>query len=213
MDATIIWSLGNTTVWQFLLNPFYDEISYWRWHVLNASEFEKAETYGNDRLRSEFIVRRCTLRQILSPYVTCDAQKIEFQIGEFGKPSVVGYPIYFSTSSSGGFGLVAVSTETEVGVDIQIHNEALASPDFTFLTANEAEAVRTSANGLDIFYRIWTRKEAFVKATGQGLRFPIQTLDVLPDQTDHCWLEMPEPVYVKDLKIPAGYSAAIAWQA
>ena len=211
MDATIIWSQGNTTVWQFSLNPFYDELSYWRWRVLNASEFEKAEAYGNDRLRTEFIVRRCTLRKLLSSYVTCDAQKIEFQIGEFGKPSVVGYPIHFSTSTSKDLGLIAISTTQEVGVDIQAHEDSLSSPEFDFLTASESRAIQESEKGTELFNRIWTRKEASIKAIGQGLNFPIQTLDVLPDDTEHCWLEMPQPVSVCDLPALTGYSAALAW--
>ena len=118
---------------------------------------------------------------------------------------MAGYPIQFSTSSSGQYGLVGISIEAEIGVDIQKNEERLVDSKFEYFNDSEREAVSADMNPSEQFFRIWARKEACIKATGDGLKYDIRSLDVLSD-----FVEMPEPIQIWDLPVPEGYSAALA---
>ena len=142
----------------------------------------------------------------------CDPHAIEFKAEEWGKPFVVGHSIQFSASSSHEYGLVALSTDGRVGVDIEQHNSVLASADFQFHSEEEYQAIIESSASVELFFRVWARKEACIKALGHGMRFLLSDFSVLPDLTcDRCTANLPEPVTVCDLSVAVGYSAAVAW--
>lgn len=98
--------------------------------------------------------------------------------GEYGKPYFPDFPeIHFNLSHSGNAAL-AVFADREVGCDIELRkraNEALAR---RFFCAREADWMLAAAEEKereDRFYRIWTLKESFLKATGQGLHLPLDS--------------------------------------
>jgi 4'-phosphopantetheinyl transferase len=92
---------------------------------------------------------------------------VRFERGEHGKPYLPGSGLHFNMSDSGDVALYAVALDMEVGVDVErirdIDTRAIAS---RFLPAAEAGAVSTDPAD---FFRIWTRREAYLKCIGIGL--------------------------------------------
>ena len=156
LEETLIWSEGNTTVYQFSLEiwPTDPQLIWYRWHGISDLEFAQAESIANLERRNEFIARRGILRHLLSHYLTCEPKAIDIQVGEFGKPYVKGYPIRYSCSSSGEYGLIGISTEAEIGVDIQKNEDRLVDLEFEFFTDSEKQAIKADPKSSEQFFRI-----------------------------------------------------------
>jgi 4'-phosphopantetheinyl transferase len=142
--------------------------------------------------RERFVIRRAALRQILAAYLSIPPGEIEFVAGSYGKPEVNGLGgsagLQFSCSHSGGLALVAVTRHQNVGVDIEQHRPL---PDYfdlarSFFSPWEVAELQKIAPTLQqtAFFAGWTRKEAFVKALGLGLSYPLHrfTVSLAPDQ-------------------------------
>ena len=107
----------------------------------------------------------------LSDYI----DKVE--VDEYGKPYIPGNPIYFSISHSGSKAMVVFSDST-VGCDIQLMKKDALSLADNFFTEEEQKAINESDNKVEAFYKLWTLKECFMKASGKGLTLPLKTIDV-----------------------------------
>jgi 4'-phosphopantetheinyl transferase len=117
-----------------------------------------------------------------------------------GKPTVVGHPVEVSVSHSGDRIAVAVTGAGPVGVDVeQISRMQLAELDSMVLSPDEDPAELA-------FHTRWARKEAVLKATGEGLRRPMTTLTVTKDGL----VGFGRPCFLRDLSPGAGYAAAVA---
>lgn len=118
--------------------------------------------------------------------------------GEHGKPLLADGALAFNVAHSGSWALIAIAPR-EVGIDIEEHRPldaaALAA---RYFTPAEAAAVR---NEPALFFRVWARKEAWLKARGVGVLVPLNEVDVR--DTVAGWS-------VEDLVIAPGYSAAVA---
>jgi 4'-phosphopantetheinyl transferase len=134
--------------------------------VLSAAERSRAERFRFERDRQAFIARRIFLREVLAGYLGADPSAVEFEYNEFGKPLIPSRKVHFSASHSAGFAVIAVSRIHAVGVDVEriqaVDYHAIAHRFFSAGEANELD-------DLESFYRIWTRKEACLKARGIGL--------------------------------------------
>lgn len=140
--------------------------------------------HPDDRARS--LVSRGLLREFLSGYLGVPPREVSFRYGVNGKPALSGHQgeggIHFNVSHSGALALFAFVRDVEVGVDV----EALRPlPDLEAVAARFfSEAEVESLMGLSPerrelgFYNAWTRKEAFVKAIGEGLSHPLRDFDV-----------------------------------
>lgn len=107
--------------------------------------------------------------------------------GPYGKPCLRDYKeIFFNLSHSGEYVFLAVS-DAEVGCDVEEITQASGldsrmSVAKRFFTKNEAEAIENQpdpSSGNELFYKIWTMKESFIKAKGGGLSIPLDSFDVL----------------------------------
>lgn len=133
--------------------------------------------------QQKFFFSRYVLRTVLSYYFNISPKKIVFSFGQNGKPFILNSDIKFNLSHSGNCILLGVMMNTEIGVDVEIMGKkhdflALAK---RFFTASEFNAIRQSCSEnerMAAFYRCWTRKEAFVKATGSGLSFGLSDFEV-----------------------------------
>lgn len=98
--------------------------------------------------------------------------ELSYRYGENGKPYLQGNPLYFNLSHSGEYVLCALSGE-EIGADIQKHQaspkEALVKRFFSEQEQEMFANCKTCPESEEMFYRLWTRKEAYAKLTGQGL--------------------------------------------
>ena len=148
---------------------------------LSPAERERAARFRRARDRQTFIARRVFLREILSQYAGADPAAIEFVRGEFGKPRVNYAELRFSASYSSGLALIAVSRTREIGVDVEridpaFDREAVARH---FFCGGEVGAALASA---EEFFRLWTRKEAFLKALGVGFSLAPENFDLSVDR-------------------------------
>ncbi len=205
MNANKIYDDGNVKAWQFNLEADAEQIKELR-KELDTADLAQLKAYGRPDLQDQFIVRRSTLRRLLALELGADdPKKLRINTDEGGKPWLDGNPIHFSPSSSGQFGLIAVSTDRPIGVDIEIHNPKMASLDMQFLASDEINLLKAEQNDTANFFRIWSRKEAVIKATGEGMGFPLRTISVLQDV-----VTVPTAVHIRDLNVGPGYSAAFA---
>ena len=154
------------------------------WNTLPEDERKRAERFRFDRHRERFIVCRGRLREILSGYRNGFPKAIRFRQGPGGKPAVNGdnSEIRFNLSHCGGHALYAVAYGREVGVDVEAVRpkpKAAALVD-RFFSTNEKTAFQKLQPHEETaaFFAGWTRKEAYVKAVGKGLRFPLDRFDV-----------------------------------
>jgi 4'-phosphopantetheinyl transferase len=136
--------------------------------LLSDDERARAGRLKFDVPRQECIVSRGTLREILGAYLALDAAGLRFEVGEQGKPSLAGLTVdlRFNVAHSGDILLVAVALDRDVGVDVEqvLPDVAFAEMTKRYFTESEQAIV----TGADAFFRVWTAKEAFLKARGTG---------------------------------------------
>ena len=145
----------------------------------------RAKSFRTPEMQRRHILAHSALRSLLAQKLNCVPQEITFQSGTHGKPSLSTphHPLlHFNLSHSGELALVAISEAAEVGVDIEhirpIRDPfALAKRFFTPGEQNELSAVPPEQQ-LNCFFRLWTQKEALLKATGQGIANGLHRFEV-----------------------------------
>ncbi len=152
------------------------------WAILSSDERDRAERFRFERDRERFVIRRGTLRELLALYLDEAPGRIRFCVNRFGKLSLPGRRLRFNLSHSHGVALFALAEGREVGCDIERSDPRFAAdhiPERLF-SAREASTLRALPTALQTaaFFRCWTRKEAYVKARGQGLSIPLDSFDV-----------------------------------
>jgi 4'-phosphopantetheinyl transferase len=159
--------------------------------VLSAQETAKAQRYVFDVHRRRYIVGRGLLRVFLGKLLDAPPSSFVFGEGPHGKPKLEAQPhraMEFNVSHSEDEALYAFVYDRPVGVDVEcirpIDHIALAEHSFS---PAERERLRSYPveKYPEVFFSIWSRKEAFIKARGDGLSFPLHQFDVevAPDQT------------------------------
>jgi len=167
---------------------------------------------------------RCeALRAALARRLGRDTAEIRLERGPHGKP-VLAAPVdglHFSSSSSGDCCLIALTEVGPVGIDVErvaprTRLERIAETRFA---PEEAEAI-LSLDGearLRAFYNCWTRKEAYLKATGAGLTVPLDRVVVSVDDERPAILALegddPADWRVASLEPRPGFVAAVVWRA
>ena len=155
--------------------------------LLDDHERERARRFRMDLHREWFIARRAILRTMLGHYVGTTPAEICFEHNQWGKPRLAGdaeagIDHCFNLSHSHGHVLIAVTRGREVGVDLERIVAERADPDVArrFFAPGELAALRqlTGESWLLGFFDCWTRKEAYVKAMGQGLSIPLDRFEV-----------------------------------
>lgn len=156
--------------------------------VLSADERARAARFAFERDRRCYVATRGALRLLIARQLEADASRLEFAYDEYGKPSLSGVwraVLDFNVSHSGDAAVVALSRAGAVGVDVEQvrpidDRDAIAARTFAPREAaalmSLGETVRDRA-----FFTCWTRKEAFVKATGEGLSYPLEQFVVSVD--------------------------------
>jgi 4'-phosphopantetheinyl transferase len=172
---------GEVHVWCAALGRPPEEIAELA-SLLAPGEQERAARYRVARARDEFQVSRALLRVLLGRYLDRDPSRLEFRPGPQGKPALAGAaPLSFNVSHSFGVALIAVRASGEVGVDLEqvrpFENDlGLAG---RFFCAAEAAALRALGDERrEAFFHVWTRKEAYLKASGVGLSGGLERVEV-----------------------------------
>ena len=154
--------------------------------LLTTDERERAARYHFEKDRHHFIVARGMLRTILGNYLRMEPEKLRFGYGSHGKPFLFEEQnqagLRFNLSHSGGLALLAVSRSCELGVDIEFIRPDIAEEKIAdrFFSAKEVAMLHTVPDHLQAiaFFNCWTRKEAYIKARGEGLSLPLDLFDV-----------------------------------
>lgn len=212
MKPTLLWEGEDISVFSFPLSAEPETFLNYAF-VLSSHEQAQVDTFRSTDQRTKAIVRRGALRQLLGDRLGREPSEIEFQVAQFGKPSVKDHPVQFSASSSGDIGIVAISEQRVVGVDVERHDLLMIKDTFDFYSTFEHQLVQTAEDKADVFFRIWTRKESCVKATGHGIgRYALDQLEVMPDLSSSATVKFFDmSVMVHDIEAPEGYSMAVAW--
>jgi 4'-phosphopantetheinyl transferase len=154
--------------------------------VLSPDERDKAARFHFDKDRNQFVQARAALRFILSEYLNVPPQTLWFSYGPHGKPALANghaeSSLRFNLSRRDGLALIAVTRGREIGIDVEfIRADApfFEIADVSF-SSSESATLRTlpESSRAAGFYNCWTRKEAYVKARGEGLSFPLKQFDV-----------------------------------
>jgi 4'-phosphopantetheinyl transferase len=175
---------GEIHVWLFDLDDPCQTHPTWV-QLLSAEEASRSKCFKFDKDRLRFVARRGILRQLLGRYIDMSPASITYQTNPYGKLSFPSHALSFNLSSSQDRLAFAFALEKEVGVDIE-HVRPL--PDLSRLveywfSPEECVSLATlaPADQLDAFYHVWTQKEAFIKAHGEGLTFPLKDFSVSVD--------------------------------
>jgi 4'-phosphopantetheinyl transferase len=181
----------DVAVWRVALDQPPERVAQ-NMLLLAADERERAARFASEQARGRYVVARATLRTILGAYLECDPAAVRFRYGLWGKPELVsrfgGKDIQFNVSHSAGLGLCAVTRGRRIGIDVEQMRtlrdaESIAA---RFFSPRERTAIDSLPEGQRqaAFLSCWTRKEAFIKATGEGLAQPLErfAVSVLPDK-------------------------------
>jgi 4'-phosphopantetheinyl transferase len=149
---------------------------------LSGTERERARRFAFERDRRRFIVARARLRHLLAARLGSAPEEIDFTTGSHGKPGLSGGDWTFNASRSGDVAGFAFSRGREIGIDIETvrdlpEADTIAARFFS-RRENEDYLALSSADKATGFFNCWTRKEAFVKAIGDGLSHPLDRFDV-----------------------------------
>jgi 4'-phosphopantetheinyl transferase len=159
-------------------------------HTLSADEICRADRFLHAHHRQRFIAGRCRLRSILGLYLQCNPADIVFAYENLGKPRIAephsDIKMSFNFSNSAELGLLAVAEEElELGIDVEWPRSLsdLLGLAKRYFHPQEIAAIEcaTGDERERTFFRCWTRKEAYLKAVGSGLTFPLHKVLVTVD--------------------------------
>jgi 4'-phosphopantetheinyl transferase len=155
-------------------------------HTLSEDELSRAALFCFQKDLQRFIVARGLLRAILSRYLEMEPGQLRFRYSPYGKPALATMPgqdtLSFNVSHSCGLALYAVTRSREIGIDLErIHGDLDCKQIAArFFSPRENAVLRALPAELkhEAFFNCWTRKEAYIKAMGGGLSFPLGQFDV-----------------------------------
>jgi len=228
------------TVWHRLHGHYElptDEVHVWRanlnWaqerlnrlaEVLSQEERARAERYHFEADRKRSIIGRGLSRLLLAHCLGESPQRLQFVYNPFGKPALApGHvrPLQFNVSHSGEWVLIALSVNRPLGVDVERKREEMATEAIAerFFSPAECSALSAlpSAVRCAAFFACWTRKEAYLKARGDGLSLPLDQFDVafVPGAKPRLIATRHDPIEAQrwtlsELQVGCNHAAALA---
>lgn len=198
---------GMVDVWATGLNSSYEELEHFR-NVLSPGERDRAARFHFEEHRTRYIAGHGRLRHLLGRYLSRPAAAIEFEPGKNGKPrlagEIVASGLEFNLSHSNEMALIAIAAQP-VGIDLE-HVRPLSDANELvqrFFSKGEAAAYSVMPEDQKPlgFFRLWTRKEAWLKATGEGITNLLDEVEVsfLPGEPPRL------------LRLPERWSGDIDW--
>jgi 4'-phosphopantetheinyl transferase len=176
---------GDVHVWKARLNFGEAALRHMN-NLLSEDEKKRASRFVFQPDRDRFIASRGVLRELLGKYLQMPPAEIAFHYGPRGKPflpeSLENRTVHFNVSHSHDLGLFAFSSRKRVGVDIEFIRHDFGGEEIAerYFSTQELEELRALPMTLreEGFFRCWTRKEAYIKALGDGLLIPLKSFRV-----------------------------------
>jgi len=152
------------------------------WQILSEDERKRAERFHFDRDRDMFTACRAALRRLLARRTGTAPESLAFDYGDRGKPSLRGSGLNFNISHAGTWFACAISDGPAIGIDIEHIRplEDMAAMARHFFAPAEVARLESlpEADRTHSFFQCWTRKEAVIKATGEGVSRPLDSFEV-----------------------------------
>jgi 4'-phosphopantetheinyl transferase len=185
IEAPLALPEDEVHLWRVDLEGIRADESRWQ-KALSSDESARAARFHFPGDRQHFVASRALLRMVLAGYLATDPGSLSFSYSKKEKPALgpahATSDITFNVSHSGGIALFAFTRRREIGVDVEqvrldFDVEAIAR---RFFSAHEQRQLAGLPNEkrFEAFFRCWTRKEAYIKATGEGLSLPLHQFDV-----------------------------------
>lgn len=208
--------IDGVDVYYFRISEKKNKLSMYA-GMLMPDEIEKSRRFYFERDKVSYIICRGVLRVLVSSYININPEEVEFKYNSFGKPELISSQnelgIKFNLSHSGDFCLIALTNDREIGVDIErisyINNCISIAQNFFSDSENLLLESVSDDEKLDLFYNLWTHKEALVKASGMGLTFGMDHWSIKPE-TDKYKLKIFNMEYTLfPLRIHKDYQSAL----
>jgi 4'-phosphopantetheinyl transferase len=210
---------GGVHVWRIpLMAPAATLAGYQT--LLAPDERARAARFHFDIHRHRFAIARARMRMLLSSYSGCTPAQLVFSYTSHGKPYISHPSLRFNLSHADDIAILGVTRNRAIGVDIEHIRADFATDEIAnrHFSKTEVRTLRALAaeERCSAFFRCWTRKEAYIKALGEGLSMPLGSFDVCldDDQKDQLWLSHHEDPneqarwQLRNVPAPQGYFAA-----
>lgn len=220
-ESAVLWLSGDEAhVWRVDLATAADLAERFG-GALTPDERERAARFRDVGHRTRFVGVRGWLRALLAEYLGQSPFDLRFRYGSHGKPTLASanpLDLRFNLSHSAEAALVALTRGREVGVDVELRRGRKLRLAERFFAADEVARLRAlpADEQEHAFYRCWTRKEAFVKARGEGLSLALHCFAVAIDPSEPPAIlrvdgeaREAERWSVRDLPEISGYAAAL----
>jgi 4'-phosphopantetheinyl transferase len=183
MNFTLVEN--QVDIWHMDIAGETDNLHQYR-SLLSQDEARRADRFHFEKHRTRFIKARAGMRQVLAGYTAIAAEALTFSYGTNGKPKLSEESkksgISFNLSHSDDIAILAVTRGLTVGIDVERINPEFATEEIAsrFFSAAEVECLQALpvAERVDGFFSCWTRKEAYIKALGDGLSLPLDSFEV-----------------------------------
>lgn len=185
-DRDLSYSLkpGILHIWLVDIDIQFQGVSSME-ELLSPEEVDRSGRYRFEQDRIRFIIRRGILRVLLSRYTGINPVEIEYLTSPLGKLSLPLNPLQFSVSHSQDRIAYAFTLEQDTGVDIERIKplQELTQLVETWFSTEECAlwSDLNPSDRLESYYHVWTQKEAFMKASGEGLTYPLGDFSVSAD--------------------------------
>lgn len=173
-----IWKTSIKKNFKLLFNQYKN--------ILTEEELDKAELFHQEKDRASYLTRRIMCRLLLSKYLDCLPEQIGFKEGFNKKPEVITptTSFCFNISHSSDYIIIAITNALPVGIDIERLNPSFLFKDIVndyFTKEEQAYIFVDKDKALEAFFYLWTRKEAYLKYTSEGLLGDLKNLPNLVD--------------------------------
>ncbi len=191
-NGSVSLSEHKVDIWHYTFVSNFAHISKYL-RLLSRDEIQRAKKFKFQIDRERYIIARAILRILLGKYTDQNPTNIRFKYTSYGKPYIENKNnLKFNISHSGDKAVFGFNLNNEVGIDIE-----KLKGDFDVLELAQNFFSKTEIAALKqipkdqlsrAFYRCWTRKEAFIKAKGSGLSFPLNKFAVSLDDDNQAAL-------------------------
>jgi 4'-phosphopantetheinyl transferase len=212
-------SVNQVDIWQADLNISPQQLA--QFHLtLSADEQQRAQRFRFERDRHQYIAARGILRSLLAQYLGVHPPQLQFNYSDKGKPTLspvhVTQPIQFNVSHSHQKALYGITLNRRVGIDLEyIRTVEALSLAQRFFSPQEVIQLTTVSpqQQQQMFFQLWTGKEAYLKATGEGLS-GLENIEILLDSRQEFTVNCPDKILsnwsIIPLKINEEYVASVA---
>ncbi len=192
--------------------------------TLSPDEIARADRFKFPHDRRHYVIGRGILRNLLGRYRSTDAASLRFKYSAYGKPALPDEEkdsLYFNLSHSAEQALFAFAHHPDLGIDLEFMRENIEVDEIAerFFSRDEVDYImaRPPSEHRRLFFTCWTRKEAFIKAVGSGLSFPLAsfTVDLTGDDDTGLlkteWDEAERFEWIlRNIEVAGKYRAALA---